>query len=92
MMDVYFGRLAASAPFHVTDEDGLLVRKGTIERVEGPCATLRGEDGELYGLRDFRAALEVGDQTEVEGRVAGASTCPGDITIQVARVSDRAGG
>lgn len=88
IMDVYFGRLAASAPFHVTGPDGTLMREGTVERVEGPCAALRGEDGELYGLRGHRTALEVGDEVVVEGRVAGSSSCPGGITIQVSRVSE----
>lgn len=87
VMDVYFGRLTASEPFHVTGPDGTLSRKGRIERVRGGCTALRGDDSRLYAVRGAPDPLAVGERVVVEGTVA-TSDCPGDITIDVTRVTE----
>lgn len=91
VMDVYFRRLAASEPFHVTASDGTLQRKGEVESVEGACVGLRGEDGELYAVSGSSRSFAVGERLMVEGSLID-SDCPGDVAIRAARVAALPGG
>ena len=87
IFDAYFSPLSASPLFHVTDENGLLVRRGKIEEVRGGCVFLRGDDEELYILMDAGPDLAVGDGVSVEGRLASSGPCGEGLALQVTQLT-----
>jgi len=87
IFDAYFNPLSASPLFHVTDEDGILVRQGIIEEVRSGCVFLLGDDEERYILRDVGTGLAVGDGVSVEGRFTGPGPCGDGLTLQVLQLT-----
>lgn len=83
IFDAYFSPLAASPLFHVTDENGILVRQGRVEERAGSCLILRGDDEERYILQGVQEAPSVGDAVVVEGRLGGSSSCGDGLVLQV---------
>ena len=83
VFDFYFVPIALSDPFHVTDQDGIIRREGTITDEGVECPALRGEDGVLYTLAGDVAALQVGDTVVVSGTLAETSFCMQGTTIQI---------
>ncbi len=89
VFDFYFRPIALTGPFHVTDADGLLVRRGAIVNVGTACAELRGDDEVLYTLAGGADDYRVGDRIEVEGAIAESSLCTQGTTIEVVDVRER---
>jgi len=87
IFDAYFSPLSASPLFHVTDENGLVVRQGEIEEVRGGCVFLRGDDEELYILVDAGPGLAVGDGVSVEGRFTNSGSCGEGLALQIIQLS-----
>ena len=81
-----FSPTAISDPFHVTNADGVLRRKGRITDEGQACISMRDEDGYLYSLTGAPTALEPGDEVVVEGTFEGSSTCLEGDTIAVLRL------
>jgi hypothetical protein len=87
IFDAYFSPLSASPLFHVTDENGLVVRQGKIEEVRGGCVVLRGDDEELYFLMGARPGLAEGDDVSVEGRFTSPGPCGEGLALQVIQLN-----
>jgi hypothetical protein len=83
IFDAYFSPLSASPLFHVTDEDGILVRQGRVEERSATCLILRGDDDERYILQGVDQRLAVGDVVVVEGRFGESSACGDGLVLQV---------
>lgn len=86
LVDVYFRPLAISEAFHVTEQDGTLVRKGRITTDEsGSCLTMReeGESQELYALLGDTHGLKPGEDVVVEGTLTEFSDCTEGSAIQL---------
>lgn len=83
IFDAYFSPLSASPLFHVTDENGILLRQGRVEEQSGDCLILRGDDEERYILQGVDGGLEVGDVVVLEGRLGSASGCGDGLVLQV---------
>ncbi|MGI9627561.1 MAG: hypothetical protein ACR2QM_12045 [Longimicrobiales bacterium] len=81
-----FSPIGISGPFHVTNHDGLVRRRGQITDEGVGCVTMRDADSFLYALTGDVAQLRPGDEVVVEARVAQASTCMQGSTLQVVRV------
>jgi hypothetical protein len=90
VFNIYFSPIARSVPFHVTDADGRVHRRGRIESVRG-CVRFRDIDGVAYALAGPEAptsSLPGDEAVSVEGRLVGVGQCGADVTIDV----DRFGG
>lgn len=87
VMDVYFGRLTASEPFHVTGADGTILREGRVEEMSGECVTFLGEDGEPYTLTGALEGVRSGDEMVVEGTLEESDACGDAVTIRVRRIT-----
>lgn len=83
IFDAYFSPLSASPLFHVTDENGVLVRQGLVEERSANCLILRGDDEERYILQGVDQVLAVEDVVVVEGRFGGSSACGDGLVLQV---------
>ena len=75
VFDFYFHPIALSDIFHVTDADGMVVRRGQLTAEGVECPALRGDDGLLYTLTGDLADNKAGDEVIVEGRLAETSMC-----------------
>jgi len=89
VFDFYFVPIALSDAFHVTDQDGIIRREGTITDEGVECLALRGEDGVLYTLAGDVAELKAGDAVAVRGTLAETSFCMQGTTIQVQDITSR---
>ena len=87
LVDVYFRPLAVSAAFHVTEQNGTLVRRGRITAEAGSCVTLReeGEGQELYVLIGDTQGLTPGDDVLVEGTLTESADCSQGTALRVIR-------
>ena len=85
LVDVYFRPLAISEAFHVTEQDGTLVRKGRITDESGSCLTMReeGESQGLYALLGDTHGLKPGEDVVVKGTLAEFSDCTEGSAIQL---------
>jgi hypothetical protein len=92
VLDFYFRPIALSAPFHVTDRDGVLNRQGRITAEGTTCPAMRDLDGELYTLAGETRDLRPGDRVFLEGTIAATSTCLQGTTIRVTRIRQRVAG
>lgn len=81
-----FSPIGISDPFHVTNADGLIRRRGEITVEGAGCVTMRDADSFLYSLTGDVDRLEPGDEVVVEGRITETSTCMQGSTLQVVRV------
>ena len=88
LVDVYFRPLAVSGGFHVTEQDGTLMRSGRITDEGVNCLAMReeGETGELYTLTGATQGLEPGDDVVVEGTLVENSVCMQGATVRVTRI------
>lgn len=89
VFNIYFSPIARSVPFHVTDEDGRVHRRGQVESV-GECVRFRDVDGIAYALTGPEAPTSPLPGTEavaVEGRLVDVAHCEADVTIDVDRLS-----
>ena len=91
VFDFYFNPIALSDIFHVTDADGMVLRRGQLTDEGVECPALRGDDGVLYTLTGSLAEFKAGDEVIVEGRIAETSMCMQGTTIQVVRIEERSG-
>ncbi len=88
VFDFYFNPIALSDIFHVTDVDGMVVRRGQLTDGGVECPALRGDDGVLYTLTGSLAEFKAGDEVIIEGRIADISMCMQGTTIQVVRIEE----
>ncbi len=88
VFDFYFNPIALSDIFHVTDADGLVLRRGQLTAEGVECPTLRGDDGVLYTLTGDLAEFKAGDEVIVEGTLPEMSICMQGTTIQVVRIEE----
>ena len=86
VFDFYFVPIALSDIFHVTDSDGMVLRRGQLTNEGVECPALRGDDGVLYTLIGDIAEFEAGDEVTIEGTLPDAAICMQGTTIQVARI------
>lgn len=86
VFDFYFMPIALSDIFHVTDADGMVLRRGQLTNEGVECPALRGDDGVLYTLIGDIAEFEAGDDVTIEGTLPDAAICMQGTTIQVARI------
>ena len=91
VFDFYFNPIALSDIFHVTDADGMVVRRGELTAGGVECPALRGDDGVLYTLTGDLAEFKAGDEVIVEGTLPEMSICMQGTTIQVARIEQGGG-
>ncbi len=89
VFDFYFNPIALSDIFHVTDADGMVLRRGQLTDEGVECPALRGDDGVLYTLTGSLAEFKAGDDVVVEGTLPEASICMQGTTIQVVRIEER---
>jgi hypothetical protein len=81
--------LAISDPFHITNGEGFVQRRGVVEIIQPGCAALRSWDGLMYALTGEQAtvfAASPGFEVVVEGAMA-EGTCGLQNAIDVARTS-----
>lgn len=83
-----FSPIAISDPFHVTDEEGRIMRRGTITDEGTGCTMLRDGDDYKYALTGDIGALRPGDAVVVEGIYLNEGPCAGGTTIQVTRIGE----
>lgn len=81
-----FSPTGISDPFHVTNADGMVRRRGRITDEGVDCVTMRGEDDTLYTLTGELGALRLGDEVVVEGVYVDSGACPRGSTIADARL------
>lgn len=78
--------MSVSGAFHITDEDGGIVVRGSVIELEGEdCPTLQGPEDEVYTLAGDVPALEPGDEVQVQGVWAEDGPCRMGLTIQVSQ-------
>jgi len=80
---------ALSDPFHVTDGEGMIRRRGHITSEGTGCVTLQGEDDDLYVLTGAVGHVEPGDEVTVDGTYVAfeaSGGCPGGDAIDVVRL------
>ncbi len=80
-----FSPIAVSNPFHVTDEEGMVRRRGRVTDEGLQCTTLRDADQYVYGLIGDLGRLRPGDEIVVEGEVNPGGACGGTDAIRVVR-------
>ena len=86
-----FSPLGLSEPFHVTDRDGRLLRRGTLESIEGPCPVFQDLDGYLYGLTGDLGDVDVGRPIEIVGTYGGVGPCGERDVLNVESLAPRPG-
>lgn len=81
-----FSPTGISDPFHVTNADGMVRRRGRITDEGGDCVTMRDEDDTFYTLTGELGSVQPGDEVVVEGVYIDSGTCPRGSTIADARL------
>lgn len=81
-----FAPIGISEPFHVTNQDGLVLRAGSVQDGSGTCPTMLSEDGFVYALLGDIEELEAGDRIRVEARFEEISHCTEGDALRVMRV------
>jgi hypothetical protein len=89
VFDAYFRPISMTRPFHVTAQDGSVLRQGQIGLKVGDCPTLVDEDGVAYALAEDYATLSVSQEVIVEGRLGAADGCGGLARLDVMRLYPR---
>lgn len=89
IFDGNFAPTGLSAPFHVTDAEGLIHRTGRITDEGEGCVAMRDADGYFYTLTGDLGDAEPGEEVVVEGRFRAESGCPQGETIDVVRIGPR---
>ena len=83
-----FSPIAISDPFHVTDEEGRIMRRGTITDEGTGCTMLRDRDDYQYALTGDVSSLRPGDSVVVEGVYLTDGPCASNNAIQVTRIDE----
>lgn len=65
-----------------------LTVSGTIETGER-CATVKTEDGKVYGLRGEGLVFASGKDVEISGKLRASRVCEAEFTIAVAEIEDK---
>ncbi len=78
-----FTPIGISDPFHVTNGEGLVQRRGRITDEGLGCVTLRDGDQYMYALTGELGDLTPGDEVVVEGTVTVDGPCEGADQIAV---------
>ncbi len=78
-----FAPIGMSDPFHVTDEEGKLRRRGEVVSKEDDCVLFRDQDGYEYELTGETDGLEIGQPMRVEGFFFNTGPCFDGPTIGV---------
>jgi hypothetical protein len=87
VFDIYFGPIALSDYFHVTNSEGLVRRDGQIRRTTTGCAELEDREGLRYALLDLPDEdFDPEERMIVEGRIADGAACGNPMAIEVVRV------
>ena len=83
-----FSPIGMSDPFHVTDENGLVRRTGSVvaPEAEGRCLAFRDTDDFPYLLTGNLSGLEPGSEVVIEGAYSEGGACGEGDTIEVRRV------
>ena len=81
-----FSPTGISDPFHVTNADGMVRRRGRITDEGGDCVTMRDEDDTFYTLTGELGSVQPGDEVVVEGVYIDSGACPQGSTIADARL------
>lgn len=81
-----FSPLGISEPFHVTDIEGRLVRRGEVVSNDGSCLSFRDDDDYVYGLRGETVGLEPGQRARVVATFEGRGACGELDTLHVSQV------
>lgn len=84
VFDAYFRPIAMTRPFHVTGQDGTILRQGQVGESLGSCASLTDQDGERYGLHGG-GQLSEGEEVIVEGSLSTSQPCGMITTIEVTK-------
>lgn len=80
-----FSPIGISDPFHVTDEGGMVRRRGRITDEGLPCTSLRDADQYMYALTGDLGDLKPGDEVVVEGAISVTGPCGESDAIEVVR-------
>lgn len=87
VFDVYFRPIALSDVFHVTNEEGMVHRRGKIQDANMGCIVLEDLDGVGYALEGVTSRSFVpGSEVVVEGRIVLEGRCMTPQTIEVASI------
>ncbi len=78
-----FAPIGMSDPFHVTDEEGKLRRRGEVVSKEDGCVLFRDQDGYEYELTGETDGLDIGQPVRVEGFFFNTGPCFDGPTIGV---------
>lgn len=76
-----FAPIGMSDPFHVTDREGKVRRRGQVVSREDGCVLFRDQDGYEYELTGDTAALPVGEDLRIEGVFFNTGPCTNGPTI-----------
>lgn len=80
-----FAPIGMSDPFHVTNEDGMIRRRGQAVET-GQCLTFRDEDEYVYELTGRVEDLEPGVPVQIDGVYFDTGPCTGGPTIGVSEI------
>ena len=78
-----FSPIGLSDPFHVTNDSGMVRRKGRITAEGMTCVAMRDDDDNLYMLTGEIRDLQPGDEVVVEGLYTETSPCDQGDAIRV---------
>ncbi|NNL29879.1 MAG: hypothetical protein HKO77_02590 [Gemmatimonadetes bacterium] len=78
-----FAPIGMSDPFHVTDAEGKVRRRGEVVSREDDCVLFRDQDGYEYELTGENDGLQVGEALRVEGFFFNTGPCFDGPTIGV---------
>lgn len=81
-----FAPIGMSDPFHVTDAEGKVRRRGEVVSREDGCVLFRDRDGYEYELTGEHDGLDVGETIRVEGFFFNTGPCFDGPTIGVSAV------
>jgi len=84
-----FSPIGISDPFHVTNEDGRVLRAGTVTDEGTVCPTMRSDEGYLYALIGDIEDVRVGEYLEVEAVFEEISHCTEGDALRVVKVAAR---
>jgi len=87
VFDIYFRPIALSDVFHVTNEEGMVRRRGEIKGAYMGCVALEDLDGVAYALEGVTSGVFLpGTQVVAEGRIVLEGRCMMPQAIEVARI------
>lgn len=88
VFDPYFRPIGITEPFHVTDADGMIHRRGTLIGLGTPCLSLLASDGMRYALFGNVGSPTDSAEVAVAGTISDRSPCSGRTAIEVSSIGD----